>query len=33
MLSKAVADYFAEKYNGIITCSDATQIDLRAELK
>lgn len=33
MLSKAVTDYVAEKYNGIITCSDQTQIDLRPELK
>mgnify|MGYP002515804596 CR=1 FL=1 len=33
MLSKAVADYFAEKYNGIITCSSQSQIDLRSELK
>ena len=29
MLSKAVSDYFKEKYNGVIICDDSTQIDLR----
>lgn len=29
MLSKAVSDYFAEKYHGAMTCDSSTQIDLR----
>ncbi len=29
MLSSAVSEYFKTKYNGIIVCDDATQIDLR----
>lgn len=33
MLSKAVSDYFAEKYLGAMTCDSSTQIDLRNEIK
>ncbi|MDD6995796.1 MAG: MetQ/NlpA family ABC transporter substrate-binding protein [Candidatus Borkfalkiaceae bacterium] len=33
MLSKAVSDYFAEKYLGSMTCDSSTQIDLRSNVK
>ena len=33
MLSKAVSDYFAEKYLGAMICDASTQIDLRSEIK
>ena len=32
MLSKEVADYFAEKYYGAMICDSSTQIDLRSEI-
>ena len=33
MLSKAVSDFFAEKYLGAMTCDSSSQIDLRSEVK
>lgn len=32
MLSKAVSDYFEEKYLGAMTCDETTQIDLRSSI-
>ena len=32
MLSKEIADYFAEKYLGAMICDSTTQIDLRNEI-
>lgn len=33
MLSKAVSDFFAEKYLGAMTCDSSSQINLRSEVK